>query len=222
MGEEECEFDEQGRFFFDHDPTHMNAVLNFMRHGECSIPYERGAFEDFRKDVAFWRLDTLEARCDVHYSKHIQPQQAAGEKGLGAAARRKGPNGKAVHARFLAKQKEMHGALVERLAENVHAALLEGAAMGLNRLTLTSFRPPETIGVSGLPPFRPPVWPQADTLYCWDPAFLNLFQPALGFPALHAARDFFIARMEELGFKVDSDFDENGMAYHFCSTSGDE
>ena len=100
--------------------------------------------------------------------------------------------------------------------------MLEGAAMGLNRLTLTSFRPPETIGVSGLPPFRPPVWPQADTLYCWDPAFLNLFQPALGFPALHAARDFFIARMEELGFKVDSDFDENGMAYHFCSTSGDE
>jgi hypothetical protein len=228
MGEEECEFDEQGRFFFDHDPTHMNLVLNFMRHGECSIPYERGAFEAFRKDVQFWRLDLLEARCEVHYKKYVQPQ-LAGEKGAGAgaAAKRKGPNGSAVHARYAAKQKELHGALVERLAEVVHTCLLDGSAFGLNRLTLTSMRPPETIGVMGLPAFRPPNWAQVaegrevDTLYCWDPSFLPFFQPAQGFPMLHAARDYFMTRMEEFGFKIDShDFDENGMAYHFA-TSGD-
>lgn len=62
MGEEECEFDDQGRFFFDHDPSNFNLVLNYMRSGECVIPYERGAFESFQKDVGFWRLDVLEAR----------------------------------------------------------------------------------------------------------------------------------------------------------------
>jgi hypothetical protein len=62
MGEEECEYDDAGRFFFDHDPTHFNLILNFMRTTDCNIPYERGAFEAFRKDVQYWRLDTLEAR----------------------------------------------------------------------------------------------------------------------------------------------------------------
>jgi hypothetical protein len=224
MGEEECEFDAQGRFFFDQDPTHMNLVLNFMRHGECVIPYERGAFEAFRKDVQFWRLDLLEARCEVHYKKYIQPQ-LAGEKAVGAAAKRKGPNGALVHARYAARQKELHGALVDRLAEVVHSCLLDGSALGLNRLTLTSMRPPETIGVAGLPAFRPPNWAQvaegheADTLFCWDPAFLPFFQPAQGFPALHAARDYFMTRMEEFGFKTDShDFTEDGMTYHFATT----
>ncbi len=62
MGEEECEYDDQGRFYFDHDPTYFNLVLNFMRSGDCIIPYERGAFEALKKDCAYWRLDTLEAR----------------------------------------------------------------------------------------------------------------------------------------------------------------
>ncbi len=62
MGEEECEYDEQGRFYFDHDPTHFHAILTFMRSGDCVIPYERGAFEAFRRDVSYWRLDVLEAR----------------------------------------------------------------------------------------------------------------------------------------------------------------
>jgi hypothetical protein len=62
MGEDECEYDAEGRFFFDHDPTHFHLILNFMRAGECIIPYERGAFEAFKRDVQFWRLDVLEAR----------------------------------------------------------------------------------------------------------------------------------------------------------------
>jgi serine/threonine protein phosphatase PrpC len=93
--------------------------------------------------------------------------------------------------------------------------------------TLTMVLTTKTIGVMGLPAFRPPNWAQVaegrevDTLYCWDPSFLPFFQPAQGFPMLHAARDYFMTRMEEFGFKIDShDFDENGMAYHFA-TSGD-
>ena len=59
-------------------------------------------------------------------------------------------------------------------------------------------------------------------MFCWDPAFVGFFQPATGFPALHAARDYFIARMEEYGFRLVASFDENGMAYDVSSTSGDE
>jgi hypothetical protein len=62
MGEEDCEFDDQGRFFFDHDPAYFHSILEFMRTGDCALPYERGAFETFRKQVEYWRLDILEAR----------------------------------------------------------------------------------------------------------------------------------------------------------------
>ena len=222
MGEEECEFDEQSRFFFDHDPTFFHQILNFMRSGECTIPYGRGDFEAFRADVQYWRLDTLEARCDIHYTKHIQPQ-LAGERGLGAAAKRKGPNGKLVHSKYVQAQRELNGAGVERVAEAVHAALLEGAAHGLNRLLLTAYRPPETIGVSGLPLFRSPDWPGANTLFCWDQALIGFFQPASGMPALDAARDYLVARLEELGFKTAPNFDPgHGYSYDISSTSGDE
>ena len=222
MGEEECEFDEQGRFFFDHDPTYVNLILNYMRTGECMIPYERGAFEAFRRDVQYFRLDTLEARCDMHYKKYIQPL-LSGEKGSGAAAKRKGPNGMLCHAKFLSRQKEANGALVEKLCENVHNALLEGAQYGMMQLTLTSYRPPETIGVTGLPPFRFPDWASSDALFCWDPSFVGFFQPAHGFPALQGARHFLEHRLTEYGFKAHSTIDpEQGVTYEIQVTTGEE
>jgi hypothetical protein len=220
MGEEECEFDAQQRFFFDHDPTWANHVLSYMRTGECAIPYERGAFEAFRKDVQYWRLDSLDARLDVHFQKYIQPQ-LRGEKGVGHAATRRGPNGMLVHSKFVARQREFNGALADMLAEAAHAALLEGAAYGLNKVTLTSYRPPETHGVSGLPPFRSPDWMQgSDVLYCWDPTFVGFFQPAQGFPALTAAKAFLVLRLEELGFKATATLDANGMSYDIEGTAG--
>lgn len=82
-------------------------------------------------------------QCDVHFNKYIKPQlsgEASTGKGGAAGKKGKGPSGKAVYAKFASKQKDMHGALVEKLAEAVHASLMDGAANGFNTLTLTSFR----------------------------------------------------------------------------------
>jgi len=222
MGEEECEYDDSGRFYFDHDPTYFNLILNFMRSSECIIPYERGAFEGFKKDTQYWRLDTLEARCDVHFKKYIQPQ-LAGEKATGSSAKRKGPNGMAVHAKFFAKQKELHGSMIDKVCEIAHNALMEGAANGYNRITLTAYRPPHTIGNATLPLVKNPDWTNDSTVYIWDPTYASLFQPVTGYPMLYSTRDYFVERMEEFGFKITPSFDiSTGMNYDISGTSGDD
>jgi hypothetical protein len=214
---------------------------------------------------------------DIHFKKHIQPL-LAGEKGMGSAAKRKGPNGMAVHAKYMAKQKELHGAIVEKICSTVHEvrgegegeggggreagdetrrtagrrrrassafererapttshlvssphrpahsqALMEGAAAGHGRLTLTCYRPPETIGVPGLPLVRNPDWTSSSTLFCWDPALAAAFQPVSGYPMLYSTRDYLITRLEEYGFKATAAFDTtSGMTYDISGTSGDE
>ncbi len=162
------------------------------------------------------------AQADIHFKKYIQPL-LSGEKGLGSAAKRKGPNGMAVHAKFAAKQKEMNGAMAEKVCEAVHNALIEGAAAGYNRITLTSYRPPETIGVATLPLWKQPEWSTLATLYCWDPAFVGFFQPASGYPMLYAVRDFLVEKLESYGFKVTPSFDAaSGISYDIMATTGDE
>lgn len=222
MGEEECEYDDTGRFYFDHDPTYFNLILNFMRTAECILPYERGAFEGFKKDVQFWRLDPLEARCDVHFKKYIQPQ-ISGEKATGSIAKRKGPNGMAVHSKFFAKQKELHGSLIDKLCDVIHNALMDGAVNGYNRVTVTAYRPPHTIGTPNLPLIKTPEWANDSTLYIWDPTYAAVFQPVTGYPMLYATRDYFVERMEEYGFKITPSFDvSTGMNYDVSGTSGDD
>jgi hypothetical protein len=100
---------------------------------------------------------------------------------------------------------------------------MDGAAGGFNRLTLTAYRPPETIGVPGLPLYQAPDWATTATLHCWDPAASAVFVPVAGYPALYAARDFFVERLNEFGFKATPSFDAaSGMSYDITGAAGDD
>lgn len=210
VGEEECEYDEQGRFFFDHDPTFFHNILNFMRTGDCTIPYERGPFEHFRKQVEYWRLEVLEARCEVHYEKYIKPF-VVGDKSARAG---KGPNGRLVYAKATAEQKKLYGALATKLIESVHASLMEGAGAGHICTTLTSYRPPELAGRPGLPLWKnPDNWAIAHVTYCWDPSLACFFAPVGGMGALVAASEYLVTSFAEKGFLAAVKPDASGYSY---------
>lgn len=217
MGEEECEYDDQGRFFFDHDPSYFHEILAFMRTGDCTLPYERGAFESFRKQAEYWRLEVLETRCELHFAKHIKPYLTGDRAGAGRA--RKGPNGKAVRARALARQKEMRGPAAERLVDGVAAALAAGAELGHAAVTVTAYRPPEA---AGLPPGvgvrAPDNWAASNVCYVWDPALAGFFAPAEGYAALSAAAEFLVAAFAERSFKAVPKLDASGISYDVSGT----
>jgi hypothetical protein len=78
----------------------------------------------------------------------LLPSTVAGTK---AAAPEGTPSGGAVFKKWLERQSEMNGELAGKLANVVANALNEGATLGYNSITLTAYRPPETIGVVGLP-----------------------------------------------------------------------
>ncbi len=151
-------------------------------------------------------------QCDVHYAKHIKPF-ITGEKSS-SRANRKGVNGRAIAVKALARQREAHGPLVDRLLESVHSAMLEGAGMGFNTMTLTAYRPPETIGKPGLPLWKAPEsWPVSNVSYCWDPTLAVFFTPVHGFGALVAASEFMVTAFAEKSYRAVAKQDATGFSY---------
>lgn len=74
----------------------------------------------------------------------------------------------------------MNGELAGKLASIVANTLNEGASLGYNSLTLTAYRPPETIGVVGLPAVKTPEWGITGHTYIWDPQYAGFFSAARG------------------------------------------
>ncbi len=100
--------------------------------------------------------------------------------------------------------------------------LLAGCEGGYNSITLTGYRPPETIGMPGLPLFQAPDWVSSTTAYVWDPAYSVFFTPGRGQGMLLATRDFFVGVLEDKGFKTATRFESGCMFYDISGSAPDE
>ena len=106
-------------------------------------------------------------------------------------------------------------------ANSVANALNLGASLGYNVVSLSAFRPPETIGVSGLPPIRLPVWGESEAMYCWLPELAGFFSPLRGAPIMYATRDFLVHVLKSRGFGVTTAYsEEEGIVYTVTALSG--
>nr|CDJ95276.1 Potassium channel domain containing protein [Haemonchus contortus] len=54
----------QGELFIDRDPTHFSKILNYLRDGdEFSIPQDRDACEELRREAQFYNITGLAELC---------------------------------------------------------------------------------------------------------------------------------------------------------------
>ena len=216
-----AEFDDAGRVWFDASSAHFDAVLDWLRTGDCVTPSDKTGFDGLVRAARYWRMDGLLSRVLT-----VRRAATAGPMaGLQVQAGTAGPSSKLIFNKWLSQCEGSLGVPGAALVNLIQSTMSEAAAKGYNHVKVV-------FGASGpgdapRATYRAPDWGSLveHSLCVWDPSFAPFFSPThSGAPSLLAARDFLVLAVVDRGFTAVSEMGKTGAVYSvaIASVSGHE